>query len=81
MIWKWNVEVTGNPKYKDRYCYQNIRAAFQELAKDLLTSCGYASDRIEKQAKDAVEWLVKLYNDELKKVIADKINQIEKADS
>lgn len=51
------------------------------ISKDLLTSCGYASDRIEKQAKDAVEWLVKLYNDELKNVIADKINQIEKADS
>lgn len=68
----------GNTKYKDKYCYQNLRGAFQELANDILTSCGYASEKIERQAKDAVEWLIKIYNDELKKVIDDKVSQAEK---
>lgn len=67
----------GNTKYKDRYCYKNLRSAFQELANDLLSACGWASDSIENHALDGVKWLVEQYNKELKSVIANKIKQIE----
>lgn len=83
--WDWDdMEVSvgtdwrGNYKYKDKYCYRNIRAAFKELANDLLDACYYARDDLESCATRHAEWLVEVYNRELSDVILDKINQIEK---
>lgn len=68
----------GNTKYKDKYCYKNVRYAFEELSKDILNACGYAHDRMESQAVQSSSWLVQEYNKALLKVIAEKINQIKK---
>lgn len=68
----------GNIKFKERYCYRNLREAFKELANDILTACGYAHERMEDQAIQSSSWLVKKYNEMLQKVIDEKINQVEK---
>ena len=82
--WDWDdMEVyegtdwRGRDKYKDKYCYRNIRKAFMELAKDLLNACGWAHNDLEYCATGHAEWLVEVYNRELNKVVTEKIKQIE----
>ena len=67
----------GRYKFKDKYCYKNINRAFSELAKDLLNSCGWAHDSLERSATGHAQCLVEVYNKELNKVITEKIKQIE----
>ena len=67
----------GRYKFKDKYCYKNINRAFSELAKDLLNSCGWAHESLERSATGHAQWLVEVYNRELNKVITEKIKQIE----
>lgn len=68
----------GRTKYKDKYCYYNIRGAFQELAKDILSACGYQDDRIVERALSFVKPIIDVYNEELQKILASKIAFIEK---
>lgn len=82
--WDWNdtemydgTDWRGRIKLKDKYCYRNINSAFNELAKDLLNSCGWAHDDLERSATRHAQWLVEVYNRELNKVITEKIKQIE----
>ena len=83
---KWNTDYMevyegtdwrGNSKYKDKYCYKDIRNAFEELAKDILFCCGLADSDIEERALDKVSCLVELYNKKLKELIDKKLQQIE----
>jgi hypothetical protein len=67
----------GNTKYKDKYCYRNMRAAFQELEKDLLNACDYAEDSIEECTLNHIKWLVEVYNKDLRDLIDKKVKQIE----
>lgn len=66
----------GNPKYKYMYCYYDIYKANEEFAKDILRSCYYARDHFEEKALSVSQYLIKLYNDELKKVIQQKMDII-----
>ena len=66
----------GKTKYKDMYCYRNLRNAFMELSKDLINACGYASSSIENKTLESVTWLVNKYNEEVQHFIDEKIRQI-----
>ena len=67
----------GNSKWKDRSCYKNVRNACQELAKDLLDSCGFADDDIEERAMGHIKWLVDQYNTKLRTLVNEKYNIIQ----
>lgn len=67
----------GNDKYKDKYCYRDLYKAFDELAKDLLNACGWASNSLENAALGHAEWLVKIYNEKLEKVLSEKRKQVQ----
>lgn len=68
----------GRIKYKDKYCYMNLRGAFQELAKDILNACYYKDGFIVERAIDTVKWLVDQYNKKLKEVLEPRIQYIER---
>lgn len=68
----------GRTKYKDKYCYRNLRSAFQELAKDILSACYYKDDYIVERASDTVKWLIDQYNKKLENLISIRIAYIEK---
>lgn len=68
----------GEYKFKDKYCYKDMNKACNELAKDILTQCGYAKDNIEKHALSGISWLVKQYNEKLEKLIENKIEIVQK---
>lgn len=67
----------GNSKTRDRYCYKNVYKAFQELAQNLLDSCGYAHDEIEERALEIIRILIDEYNKLLKNELASKIAYLE----
>ncbi|MBQ9765838.1 MAG: hypothetical protein IJW18_06550 [Lachnospiraceae bacterium] len=67
----------GNSKYKYMYCYKDIRGAFEELAKDILNACGYARNDVEERALSKVQWLVDVYNKELRALIDEKLRILE----
>lgn len=84
--YKWDTDDTERPdgtdwrgrmKFRDKYCYRGVENAIEEAISDLRRACDYASDSIERNALDAVQWLVSVYNKELKKVLDEKIAQIE----
>lgn len=68
----------GRIKYKDKYCYMNLREAFQELSKDILNACHYKSDFIVERAIETVKWLVDSYNKELTRALESDIKYIER---
>lgn len=41
----------GRIKFKDKYCYEDVREACRELAKDIQRACGYQRSAIEERAK------------------------------
>lgn len=67
----------GDTKYKDMYCYRNMREAFKELGRDIIDACYYARDGIEESAFDCIKWLIEQYNKKLKEVLKAKITQAE----
>ena len=60
------------------YCYYNVSKACEELGKDIVNACYWASDTIEEQAYGAVKTLVEVYNKQLKKLISQKVAEAEK---
>lgn len=68
----------GRTKYKDKYCYRNLREAFQELAKDILNACYNKDDYIVERARENVKWLIDKYNEKLEKLINVRTTYIEK---
>lgn len=68
----------GRTKYRDKYCYRNIREAFQELAKDLLDACYYKDDYIMDRAIDLVKGFIVEYNEKLEQSLKERIDYIEK---
>lgn len=68
----------GRMKYKDKYCYRNMRKAFQELAKDLLDACYYKDDYIVERAIDLVKGLIMEYNKKLERSLQERIAYVEK---
>ena len=68
----------GRDKYKDKYCYSNMREAFQELARDILSACHYRDDEIEERAIDLLKGIIDVYNQKLKNVLAPKISYMKK---
>ncbi len=69
----------GDFKYKDMYCYYNLRDAFRECTADLTRAFGYAGSDIQRAALGHAEWLVEQYNKMLKDTLSKKIKQIENA--
>lgn len=67
----------GNTKYKDKYCYKNVREAYIELAKDLKASMGYAAERIEERTCELLRGLIEVYNAELQKTLDEKVKMID----
>lgn len=72
------MDFRGRTKYKDKYCYKNLNAAFQELAKDLLSACYYKDDYIVGRASDLAKDLVSEYNKKLENTLAGRVAYIEK---
>ena len=68
----------GNTKYKDKFCYCNMREAFKELAKDILNSCYYVDNRIEDRAIELISGMIDVYNEQLQVELASKIEFFEK---
>lgn len=66
----------GNAKTKEKFCYRNVRKAFQELAGDILTNCGY--DKMVDRAKEIINTLIDVYNNQIKEVLTPKIEFLEK---
>lgn len=67
----------GNNKWDDRACYKNVRNVCQELAKDILSSCGYAADKMEECAVGHIKWLVEKYNLKIREIINEKYKIIQ----
>lgn len=63
----------GRAKMKEKYCYYSLSEAISELEKDLRSALNYQADYIQQRAFEAVEWLVKEYNEAARKEIAKKI--------
>lgn len=63
----------GYTKTKEKYCYRNMYKAFQELANDLLNSCGYVHEEIENKAMDIIGALIDEYNKLLIDILDSKI--------
>ena len=68
----------GEYKFKEKYCYKDMNKACNELAKDILTQCGYDKDKIEEHALSGISWLVEKYNEKLEKLIKNKIEIAQK---
>lgn len=68
----------GKMKFKDKYCYKNLRGAFEELKKDILSSCHYSRDDIESRAQEVVKGLIDQYNVKLENAIRSRIQYVDK---
>ena len=71
--------IFGNYKTKEKYCYKNVSAAYEELAKDLITSFGWAKDDLEEHAVEVTSWLVEAYNKALREEINKRIKALDAA--
>lgn len=67
----------GNYKFETKYCYKNIRDAYRELAKDLVTCCNRSKSYVEDRACEVINWLVDDYNKLLMPLLEEKIKIIE----
>lgn len=73
--WNWRDE----PKYKTKYCYENLTRCYQEIADNVLDACYYADDDLEGELKCRINSIIIDYNFKMRDIIYDKIKKIEEA--
>ncbi len=66
-------------KFKEKYYYDRMDNAYQELAKDILFVCHLADNDIEESAIYRIKCIVNIYNEKLKELLNKKIELAKKA--
>lgn len=69
----------GKQKTVEKYCFQDVRSAYEDIASDIRSALGWSfDDKVIKPAYNAVEYITNKYQDKLKEELKEKAEQLKR---